>query len=80
MNQEIGSYDAKTKLPELLREVQAGQSFTITLRGKPVADLVPAKGANKSERNESIESMRAFPKVKGVQGLDVQAWIAEGRA
>ena len=24
---EIGSYEAKTKLPELLREVQAGQCF-----------------------------------------------------
>ena len=28
---EIGSYEAKTRLPELLREVQAGQCFTITV-------------------------------------------------
>ena len=40
MSVEIGSYDAKTRLPELLREVQTGQRYTITLRGKPVADLV----------------------------------------
>jgi prevent-host-death family protein len=40
---EIGSYEAKTKLPELLREVQAGQCFTITLRGKPVAIPVPGQ-------------------------------------
>lgn len=42
---EIGSYEAKTKLPELPREVQAGQCFTITLRGKPVASLVPCTSA-----------------------------------
>ncbi|MBV9018452.1 MAG: type II toxin-antitoxin system prevent-host-death family antitoxin [Alphaproteobacteria bacterium] len=41
MSSEIGAYDAKTKLPELLREVQNGKRFTITHRGKPVADLVP---------------------------------------
>ena len=39
MNLEIGSYEAKTKLPELLRGVQAGKRYTITLRGEPIADL-----------------------------------------
>ena len=42
MNEEIGSYDAKTKLPEILRRVEAGERFTITNRGKPVADLIPS--------------------------------------
>lgn len=45
----IGAFDAKTRLPELLRAVQKGQRFTITHRGKPVATLAPpapeAKGA-----------------------------------
>ena len=45
MNLEIGSYEAKTKLPELLRGVQAGKRYTITLRGEPIADLIPAEGA-----------------------------------
>ena len=39
---EIGSYEAKTNLPELLRRVENGETFTITNRGKPVADLVPS--------------------------------------
>ena len=42
MLKQIGSYDAKTKLPEILRRVEAGESFTITNRGKPVADVVPS--------------------------------------
>ena len=46
MNEEIGSYDAKTKLPEILRRVEAGERFTITNRGKPVADLVPSQSGS----------------------------------
>lgn len=37
MNIEVGSYKAKTKLPELLRGVQGGNRYTITLRGGVVA-------------------------------------------
>ncbi len=44
MKIEIGSYEAKTKLPELLRQVKAGKSFTITNRGEAIADLVPSAG------------------------------------
>ena len=43
MHIKIGSYEAKTKLPELLHGVQVGNRYTITLRGAAVADLVPAK-------------------------------------
>ena len=49
---KIGSYEAKTKLPEWLREVQAGQCFTITIRRKPVASLVPCASATSSSRSE----------------------------
>ena len=38
--QIIGSYEAKTRLPQLLREVERGESFTITRRGIPVAKIV----------------------------------------
>jgi len=38
----VGSFEAKTKLAELLDRVEAGETVTITRRGKPVAKLVPA--------------------------------------
>ncbi len=79
MYPEIGSYDAKTKLPELLREVQAGQRYTITLRGKPVAELVPVQRAGQGEIQKAIAAMRAAPKIKGVVTADLERWIAEGR-
>lgn len=36
----VGSYEAKTRLPELLRAVELGETVTITRRGVPVARLV----------------------------------------
>ena len=79
MYPEIGSYDAKTKLPELLREVQAGRRYTITLRGKPVADLVPVARAGDGEIQEAVAAMRALPRIKGVAAADLERWIVEGR-
>jgi len=79
MYPEIGSYDAKTKLPELLREVQAGRRYTITLRGKPVADLVPVGRAGEEEIRKAVAAMRALPRIKGVAAADLEFWIAEGR-
>jgi prevent-host-death family protein len=76
---EIGSYDAKTKLPELLRQVQAGRRYTITLRGKPVADLVPSEQARRADALSAVAAMRALPKVQGIDPKTVGEWIAEGR-
>ncbi len=38
--QTIGSHEAKTRLPELLRSVEQGSIFTITRRGVPIARLM----------------------------------------
>ncbi len=47
--QTIGSYETKTHLADVLRQVRAGQGFTITQRGELVADLLPAgSGARRS--------------------------------
>lgn len=42
---EIGAFEAKTHLSELLAAVEAGETITITRRGKPVARMVPVAGA-----------------------------------
>lgn len=79
MYSEIGSYDAKTRLPELLREIAAGHAYTITLRGKPVADLVPSAAAGRVDHTAAIAAMRAMPKLRMPKGQSVRAWINEGR-
>lgn len=45
----VGSFEAKTKLAELLDRVESGETITITRRGKAVAKLVPA-GLDAEER------------------------------
>ncbi len=80
MKLEIGSYEAKTKLPELLRGVQAGKRYTITLRGEPVADLIPAEG-KQADAAAAVDAMRQFMRVApDVEGIDLKALINEGRA
>ena len=79
MFSEIGAYDAKTKLPELLREVQNGRRFTITHRGKPVADLVPSASASRQDHSAAIRDMLNFDRIAGVDPKEVAAWIREGR-
>jgi len=80
MNIEIGSYEAKTKLPELLRGVQAGNRYTITLRGEAVADLVPAARNRNADALVAVEQMQQFMlKAPKVSGLDIKALIDAGR-
>lgn len=62
MHEEIGSYDAKTKLPEILRRVEAGETFTITNRGKAVADLVPSKTSSREKAKQAIDNLLKMAK------------------
>ena len=80
MKTEIGSYEAKTKLPELLRQVKTGTSFTITNRGEAIADLVPGAAARKKDRVEAATKLEAFLLADPIRGVDIRKLIAEGRA
>ncbi|NDP39000.1 MAG: type II toxin-antitoxin system prevent-host-death family antitoxin [Rhodoferax sp.] len=81
MKIEVGSYEAKTKLPELLRGVQAGKRYTITLRGEAVAELVPAQDNSHFDAVEAADEMLAFMQTrKPVGRVDLKALINEGRA
>lgn len=76
----IGTYEAKTRLPQILREVQAGQRFTITSRGKPVAELSPVKSAAATDAKVAIEAFEAYRDANPVgRRIDIAALIAEGR-
>ncbi len=80
MKIEIGSYEAKTKLPELLRQVKAGQSFTITNRGEAVADLVPTLGVRAKDKVAAAEKLKKFMLTNPVRGVNIKELIEEGRA
>ncbi len=76
----IGSYEAKTKLPELLRQVKTGKSFTITNRGEAVADLVPSTNVRTKDTVAAAEKLKAFMLANPVRGVNIKKLIEEGRA
>ena len=55
--ENIGSYEFKTKLSEILRRVRAGESFTITNRGEPAADVLPSKTASRQKTAVAIDNI-----------------------
>ena len=76
---EVGSYEAKTRLPELLREVEQGETVVITRRGRPVARLVPAEEIDRAKVREAIEWIReARKKGPKVSVEEILASIHEG--
>jgi prevent-host-death family protein len=82
MKIEIGAYDAKTRLPELLRQVKAGRRFTITNRGEAIADLLPSAAARTADASGAIEKFQAFMRdnpVKGGRRVNIRALIEDGR-
>lgn len=50
----VGSFEAKTKLAELLDKVEDGETVTITRRGKAVARLVPARSEEGAQQMRQV--------------------------
>lgn len=74
----IGLFEAKTKLSEIVRKAEAGERFTITVRGRPVADLIPTQTRSKEAVRAAVERLMQ-PGIKGIPGDTVLEWIREGR-
>ena len=75
---EIGAFDAKTKLSEILRKVEQGERFTITKRGRAIAHVVPVQNRNSAARKEAMARLM-HPRIEGIPGETVLKWIREGR-
>lgn len=79
MYREVGAFDAKARLSELLREVGEGQRFTISVRGKPVADLIPSEAKARQDIQATIDALRKIELITGVGDDEIRDWIREGR-
>jgi prevent-host-death family protein len=62
---EIQASEAKTHLPQLLDDVERGETIVITRHGRPVARLVPDKDIRRAERAEAIATIKALRKAMG---------------
>jgi prevent-host-death family protein len=79
--ENVGSFEAKTHLLQLLERVAKGEEFTITKHGKPVARLVPAVAMKpKPNLKQVIEDLKAFSKGNILdKGLTIRETIEKGR-
>jgi prevent-host-death family protein len=78
MPTQVGSFEAKTKFSEILRKVDQGESFTITVRGRVVAELVPPTPTRKPVPQDVVDRLM-HPRIHGISGDEVLDWIGEGR-
>jgi prevent-host-death family protein len=79
----VGSYEAKTHLPQLLERVEHGETIIITRHGRPVARLVPAViGTPRHDVAAVIAAMAEFQEQEGPtlgDTLSIHDLINEGR-
>jgi prevent-host-death family protein len=54
MNRIITASEANRDFSKMLREVGSGASYTISVHGKPVADLVPRVDKKKMEKAKEM--------------------------
>jgi prevent-host-death family protein len=57
---EIQASEAKTHLPQLLDEIERGESIIITRHGRPIARLIPEPSIRREARAETVERLKAL--------------------
>ena len=76
---EIGAFEAKTHLPQLLQRVQAGERFVITRHNRPVAELIPFRPRDTAKVRSAIDDLKAFQETHSLGGLSVRRLVEEAR-
>ncbi len=75
---EIGVYQAKTHLPELLSRVAGGEQVTITRHGRAVAKLVSSAPLGQPDIRGAIDELKALAKGRR-SDMPIREMIDEGR-
>lgn len=76
---QIGAFEAKSKLSQLLDWVEAGEEVVITRRGRIVAKLIPPGGIDRTRAQVAAWRIRERRKGVTLGGLKIKDLINEGR-
>ena len=76
---QIGAYEARTHLAELLDRVERGERIVITRHGVPVAVLQPPEPGPRLAVAEAVTALRGFRAGRRAGGDEIRQWISEGR-
>jgi prevent-host-death family protein len=72
---QIGTFEAKNKLSELLDRAERGEEVVITRRGKPVAKLVPVEDHRDREKaRQAGRRIRALAEEMNLGPFDWDEW------
>ncbi len=77
----IGAYEARTHFSEVLREVERGETVTVTRHGVAIARIVPIRDAM-TDASSVIDALRRFREEQHVRlgpGITIRELIEEGR-
>jgi prevent-host-death family protein len=77
----IGTFAAKTHFSRILDEVAAGEAYTITRNGQPVAELRPILAPDRERIDDAIQRLR---EIRGrakadPEGFTIRELIENGR-
>jgi prevent-host-death family protein len=75
----VGAYEAKTHLPQLLERVVAGESFTITKNGHPVALLAPLPDGREITGADALSQLRELRRGRSLGTVSIRDLIEDGR-
>jgi prevent-host-death family protein len=57
---EIQASEAKTHLPQLLDDIERGESIIITRHGRAIARLIPEDAMRRGGQAEAVERLKAL--------------------
>jgi len=76
---QVGAFEAKTRLSQLIEQAAKGEKIIITKHGVPVAALVPIDGPRQQNPKAAIASIKEFRRGRRLAGLSLRQLIEEGR-
>ena len=78
MTEVIGQRELRNDNAEIIRRVEAGESFVVTRRGVPVADLIPHRAGVPAGSWPTLAALQE--KARRMRPIDADRWAAERRA
>lgn len=77
---QVQASEAKTRFLQLLDQVERGESFVVTRRGRPVAHITPVAERRKAEVERAMEEIRGLrPRFGRITARELLAARDEGR-
>lgn len=67
---EIQSSEAKAHLPQILDDVERGETVVITRHGRPIARIVPEASRRREEIDRAIAHIKTLQRKVGPISLD----------